>query len=202
MKRKIKYMILSIMSIFIIFSSNIVYAVEEKDEYIKEYKDNIYHMSKMMRCIPKTGDINLDYLYEIAMLSEGEVEFSQAYIKYASCNEVKNLAEGYIERETAAINNIKSIIEKLKDNPEKNEEEEYLKIYNDELNNMICKFQKVELTENIDTNYLKCISVHHKGVIAITEEFLKLSENSEVKEIAQKLSNEMKNDFNAINKLL
>ena len=161
-------------------------------------------MAKIMRCIPKTGDLSLDYLYEMDFLSEGEVSFSKSYIKYSTNKEVKNMAEKYIERESAAIENIRTIIEKLKDNPEvnKSEEEKYLNIYNEVLNSMMCRFQKVQLTEDINADFLKFILIHHDGVIELTEEFYNMSSNSEVKEAAVKILNEMKSELIMINKYI
>ena len=203
-KKRIKTIMILIISIFIVFSFNIANAYDKKQDYAKEYKENIYNMAKIMRCIPKTGDISLDYLYEMALLSEAEVDFSEAYVKYASNEEIKKIAQVYVEREGAALENMKAVIERLKNNLKKNEEveENYLKVYNEVLNEMICKFQKVELTEDINIDFLKFIVIHHNGVIRLTEEFLKVSNNYEIKEIANKLNDEMKNDINIINKYI
>ncbi|MCR4943979.1 MAG: DUF305 domain-containing protein [Clostridium sp.] len=204
MNRKGRFLILIISMIMLFISGSNAYGREDIEDYIKEYKSSIYHMSKMIRCIPKSGDLNLDYLYEIAMLSEGEIEFSKAYVNHANCYKVKGVAEGYIERETSYINNIKSVIENLKDNVEKNEEleEKYLEVFDINLNKMIDDFQKVEISENIDDNFLSFISIHHNGIIDITEEFLKLSDNKEVRDIANKVSNDMKNDLKVIKEVL
>lgn len=203
MKRLYKTIIFFV-GIFYLLNSTVVNALDKKDDYIKEYKDSIYNMAKIMRCIPKTGDLSLDYLYEMDFLSEGEVSFSKSYIKYSTNKEVKNMAEKYIERESAAIENIRTIIEKLKDNPEvnKSEEEKYLNIYNEVLNSMMCRFQKVQLTEDINADFLKFILIHHDGVIELTEEFYNMSSNSEVKEAAVKILNEMKSDLIMINKYI
>ncbi len=203
MKRLYKTIIFFV-GIFYLLNSTVVNAIDKKDDYIKEYKDSIYNMAKIMRCIPKTGDLSLDYLYEMDFLSEGEVSFSKSYIKYSTNKEVKNMAEKYIERESAAIENIRTIIEKLKDNPEvnKSEEEKYLNIYNEVLNSMMCRFQKVQLTEDINADFLKFILIHHDGVIELTEEFYNMSSNSEVKEAAVKILNEMKSDLIMINKYI
>ena len=204
MKRIYKSVIAFFISILCVFNSSVTYAFDRKDDYIKEYKDNIYNMAKIMRCIPKTGDLNLDYLYEMDFLSEGEVSFSKAYIKYSTADEVKDMAQKYIERESAAIENIRTIIEKLKDAPDvdKSEEEKYLNIYNEVLNGMMCRFQKVELTEDINADFLKFILIHHNGVIELTEEFCNMSSNPEVKEVAYKILNEMKSDLIVINKYI
>lgn len=204
MKRIYKSVIAFFISILCVFNSSVTNAFDRKDDYIKEYKDNIYNMAKIMRCIPKTGDLNLDYLYEMDFLSEGEVSFSKAYIKYSTADEVKNMAQKYIERESAAIENIRTIIEKLKDAPDvdKSEEEKYLNIYNEVLNGMMCRFQKVELTEDINADFLRVILIHHNGVIELTEEFCNMSSNPEVKEVAYKILNEMKSDLILINKYI
>lgn len=204
MKKIYKLVIAFFISILCVFNSSMVNAFDKKDEYIKEYKDNIYNMAKIMRCIPKTGDLNLDYLYEMDFISEGEVNFSKAYIKYSTVDEVKNMAQKYIERESAAIENIRTIIERLKDDPEvdKAEEEKYLSIYNEVLNSMMCRFQKVELTEDINADFLRFILIHHNGVIELTEEFCNMSNNAEVKEVANKILNEMKSDLIVINKYI
>lgn len=204
MKRIYKSVIAFFISILCVFNSSVTNAFDRKDDYIKEYKDNIYNMAKIMRCIPKTGDLNLDYLYEMDFLSEGEMSFSKAYIKYSTADEVKDMAQKYIERESAAIENIRTIIEKLKDAPDvdKSEEEKYLNIYNEVLNGMMCRFQKVELTEDINADFLKFILIHHNGVIELTEEFCNMSSNPEVKEVAYKILNEMKSDLIVINKYI
>ena len=204
MKRIYKSVIAFFISILCVFNSSVTNAFDRKDDYIKEYKDNIYNMAKIMRCIPKTGDLNLDYLYEMDFLSEGEVSFSKAYIKYSTADEVKNMAQKYIERESAAIENIRTIIEKLKDAPDvdKSEEEKYLNIYNEVLNGMMCRFQKVELREDINADFLRFILIHHNGVIELTEEFCNMSSNPEVKEVAYKILNEMKSDLILINKYI
>ena len=92
MRRKGRHLISIVISLIMLFiSTSRVYGVEGIDDYIKEYKSSIYRISKMIRCIPKTGDMNLDYLYEMAFLSEGEIEFSKAYIEHSNSYKVKQV---------------------------------------------------------------------------------------------------------------
>lgn len=203
---RVRHKFILILTIVIIYfcRSSIIKGFDNNDNYIKEYKDSIYGIAKMMRCIPSTGDLDLDYLYQMDFFCEGEVNFSNAYIGYATNDDIKNIAKKCIEREGIQIEKIKSLIEKNKDNLQvnKEEEEKYLKIYNQILSNMMCSFQKVELTEDINVDYLRFILIHHNGVIEITEKFLDISDNKEVTEIAQKILNEMKQDVDMISKYI
>ena len=49
---------------------------------------------------------------------------------------------------------------------------------------------------------LRFILIHHNGVIELTEEFCNMSNNAEVKEVANKILNEMKSDLIVINKYI
>lgn len=206
MKKYFYKIIVIMLGVFILISPSIVKASEEKsmDDYLQEYKEKVYSMVKTMKCIPKTGDVNLDYLYQIALLSEEEIEVCNIYVKYSSNEEVKKLAKSYIEKESSNVDNIKALIESLKDRCTRNDEkeEEYLKFYDKELNKKICKFQKMEWSDNLESNFLKVVMSHHDVVIKISDKYLSIGDNLEVKRIAEKVNSEMKRDIEDINKYI
>lgn len=160
----------------------------KKRDYIKEYNDAINTMKKGMLGIVTTGDINLDYLYGMIIHHQGAIDMSQKFLKCGGQNsQVKQLAENIINAQIDSIIKMNAIIENLSKSPTIDEakEESYLKEYNEALNNMMDEFSKIELSGNIDRDFLQGMIVHHQGAIDIVNAILKYSNNDDVKTIAE-----------------
>ena len=133
MKKILKKVYMLLIMCMMISSYNIVFANDDyEDEYLKEYKSIIDTMGKSMSDAPKTGNMNLDYLYEMIPHHQGAIDMSKNLLNYGGNNsEVKKIAESIIKSQTDEIESMKNMIKKLEsqNKVDKVKEADYLEEY-------------------------------------------------------------------------
>ncbi|WP_042273905.1 DUF305 domain-containing protein [[Clostridium] dakarense] len=177
----------------------------KKRDYIKVYNDTINKMNKGMSGIVTTGDINLDYLYGMIIHHQGAIEMSENLLKYEGQNsQVKQLAENIINAQIDSIIKMNAMIDDLSKSPviDETKEESYLKEYNKALKNMMDRFSKLELSENIDRNFLQGMIIHHQGAIDIVNAVLKYSDNDDIKAMAKEEAKSQEPQIDEMKKII
>lgn len=206
MFKYLKRILMLIMASIMMMGNTFVLAKEEnkEGEYIQNRTNVINDMAKAMTNAEKTGDITIDYLYETIAHYEGTINMSKNYLKYSKDKEVKKIAESIVKDETTSIEEMKNIIETLKEDIKEDKEKEakYIKEYNLIFKNTMCKFQKLKTTKNVDKDFLKEITIQHECSMKMNELVTKTTENDEVKEIATKESEGQSAQLEKINKCM
>lgn len=164
----------------------------QEEKYLNEYNKAIKNMEDNMLNVTKTGNIDLDYLYEMIVHHQGAIDMSNNLLKYGGQNhDVKKIAEKIIFSQTASIERMNMMIDTLNKNPIKDtcKESEYLKEYEAALSEMMKGFASLKPTGNIDKDFLEEMIVHHQGAMNMVKAIQKYSDNNEIKAMAEKESN-------------
>lgn len=168
---------------------NIAEPTEAKQGYNEEYNIIFNNMKKAMNAAPDTGNVNLDFVLEMIPHHEGGINMAKAIVKYGSNPEVKKIAENIITSQSAQI----PIMQKLKTEFEKEkpsskeDSEKYLKVYNEVKDKMFKEMQDVEITDNVNANFLQEMIYHHEGAIGMAKNILKYTKDPELKKLAENI---------------
>ena len=161
----------------------------EKQGYNEEYTTIFNNMMKAMNAAPNTGNVNLDFVLEMIPHHEGGINMAKAIVKYGSNPEVKKIAENIITSQEAQIPIMKQLKAKFeKEKPSsKADSEEYLEEYNKVKDKMFKEMQGVEITNNIDANFLQEMIYHHEGAIGMAKDILKYTKDPELRKLAENI---------------
>lgn len=161
----------------------------EKQGYNEEYTTIFNNMMKAMNAAPNTGNVNLDFVLEMIPHHEGGINMAKAIVKYGSNPEVKKIAENIITSQEAQIPIMKQLKAKFeKEKPSsKADSEEYLEEYNKVKDKMFKEMQGVEITNNVDANFLQEMIYHHEGAIGMAKDILKYTKDPELRKLAENI---------------
>lgn len=146
-------------------------------------------MKKAINAAANTGNVNLDFVLEMIPHHEGGINMAKAIVKYGSNPEVKKIAENIITSQSAQIpimQELKIKFEKEKPSS-KADSEKYIKEYDKVKNSMFRKMQDVEITDNVDVNFLQEMIYHHEGAIGMAKNILKYTKDPELKKLAENI---------------
>lgn len=161
----------------------------QKQGYNEEYTTIFNNMMKAMNAAPNTGNVNLDFVLEMIPHHEGGINMAKAIVKYGSNPEVKKIAENIITSQEAQIpimQQLKAKFEKEKPSS-KADSEKYLEEYNKVKDKMFKEMQGVEITNNVDANFLQEMIYHHEGAIGMAKDILKYTKDPELRKLAENI---------------
>lgn len=162
----------------------------ENQGYNEEYTTIFNNMMKAMNAAPNTGNVNLDFVLEMIPHHEGGINMAKAIVKYGSNPEVKKIAENIITSQEAQIpimQQLKAKFEKEKPSS-KADSEKYLEEYNKVKDKMFKEMQGVEITNNVDANFLQEMIYHHEGAIGMAKDILKYTKDPELRKLAENIA--------------
>lgn len=168
---------------------NIVEPTESKQGYNEEYKIIFNNMKKAMSATPSTENVNLDFVLEMMPHHESGINMAKAIVKYGSNPKVKKIAENIITSQSAEIpimQQLKTKFEKEKPS-NKADLEKYIKEYDKVKNTMFKEMENVEITDNVDVNFLQEMISHHEGAIGMVNNILKYTKDPELKKLAENI---------------
>ena len=161
----------------------------EKQGYNEEYTTIFNNMMKAMNAAPNTRNVNLDFVLEMIPHHEGGINMAKAIVKYGSNPEVKKIAENIItsqESQIPIMQQLKAKFEKEKPSS-KADSEKYLEEYNKVNDKMFKAMQGVEITNNVDANFLQEMIYHHEGAIGMAKDILKYTKDPELRKLAENI---------------
>lgn len=168
---------------------NIDRPTEAKQGYNEEYKIIFNNMKKAMNAAPNTENVNLDFVLEMIPHHEGGINMAKAIVRYGSNPEVKKIAENIITSQSAQIpimQQLKAKFEKEKPS-NKADLEKYIKAYDKVKDTMFKEMEDVEITDNVDVNFLQEMIYHHEGAIGMANNILKYTKDPELKKLAENI---------------
>lgn len=176
-----------------ITSNSFIFAESNEEIYLKEEKVIIESLESNMSYAPHTGNVNLDYLYQMIQHHKCALDMAKNLLNNGGENEeVSQIAKNIIKNQTISIASMENLMKNLIENltQDKAREEKYLKEYEKIVKVMMCGFENLKPTGNVDQDFLQSMIVHHQGAIDIVNSIIKYTENDEIKKIAQE---ELKN---------
>ena len=193
MKNSYKKLCAIILVCISLISNNFVFAETNEEIYIKENKLIIENLSTNLSCAPHTGNVNLDYLYQMLQQNKASIDMAKNLLNNngednsENNKEVDQVAKDTIKNETITIASIEDIMKTLIDNltEDKAKENSYMNEYNIILKEMLSNFESLKPTGDINKDLLQTMIVHQESTIKMANSIIKYSDNVDVKKIAQ-----------------
>ena len=116
-------------------SNNFIFAESDEESYLKEDKAITESLGSNMICAPHTGNVNLDYLYQMIHHHKGAIDMAKNLLNNGGENEeVVQIAKDIIKNQTISIASMESLMKTLIENltQDKVREEKYLKEYREQ----------------------------------------------------------------------
>ena len=113
-------------------SNNFIFAESDEESYLKEDKAITESLGSNMIYAPHTGNVNLDYLYQMIQHHKGAIDMAKNLLNNGGENEeVVQIAKDIIKNQTISIASMESLMKTLIENltQDKVREEKYLKEY-------------------------------------------------------------------------
>ena len=162
-----------------------------EENHITNYlEDQTVAMDKMiteMNNISKTGNVAIDFLNGMALHHEVAIAMSESYLKYGGQNaKLKQMAEDIINTQTAEIERMQTMIQKLQTEEKKDEtkEEEYLNAYHQIIDEYMPSHSTSTPT-TVDEAFAEGMIKHHEMAVQMAETVLQYTDNEEVRHMAQ-----------------
>lgn len=176
-----------------LISSKFVFAETNEEIYMKENKLIIENLSTNLSCAPQTGNVNLDYLYQMLQQNKGAIDMAKNLLNNngednsENNKEVDQIAKDTIKNESITIATIEDIMKTLIDNltEDKVKESSYIKEYNIILKEMLLNFKNLKPTGDINKDFLQTMIIHQEAIIKMANSIIKYTDNVDVKNIAQ-----------------
>lgn len=176
-----------------LISSKFVFAETNEEIYMKENKLIIQNLSTNLSCAPQTGNVNLDYLYQMLQQNKGAIDMAKNLLNNngednsENNKEVDQIAKDTIKNESITIATIEDIMKTLIDNltEDKVKESSYIKEYNIILKEMLLNFKNLKPTGDINKDFLQTMIIHQEAIIKMANSIIKYTDNVDVKNIAQ-----------------
>ena len=169
-------------------SNNFIFAESNEESYLKENKAITESLGTNMIYAPHTGNVNLDYLYQMIQHHKGAIDMAKNLLNNGGENEeVVQIAKDIIKNQTIRIASMESLMKTLIENltQDKVREEKYLKEYEKIVKEMMCGLENLKPTGNVDKDFLQSMIVHHQGAIDMVNSIIKYTDNTEIKKMAE-----------------
>ena len=169
-------------------SNNFIFAESNEESYLKENKAITESLGTNMIYTPHTGNVNLDYLYQMIQHHKGAIDMAKNLLNNGGENEeVVQIAKDIIKNQTISIASMESLMKTLIENltQDKVREEKYLKDYEKIVKEMMCGLENLKPTGNVDKDFLQSMIVHHQGAIDMVNSIIKYTDNAEIKKMAE-----------------
>ena len=114
-------------------SNNFIFAESDEESYLKEDKAITESLGSNMIYAPHTGNVNLNYLYQMIQHHKGAIDMAKNLLNNGGENEeVVQIAKDIIKNQTISIASMESLMKTLIENltQDKVREEKYLKDLN------------------------------------------------------------------------
>lgn len=192
--KKVLKKIFVLMTICIsVASNNFIFAESNDEIYLKEYKAIIESLGSNMIYAPHTGNVNLDYLYQMIQHHKSAIDMAKNLLNNGGENEeVSQIAKDIIKNQTISIASMENLMKTLIENltQDKIKEEKYLKEYEKIVKEMMSGLENLKPTDNVDKNFLQSMIVYYQGAICMANSIIKYTDNGEIKKIAEELKNQ------------
>ena len=127
-------------------SNNFIFAESDEESYLKEDKAITESLGSNMIYAPHTGNVNLDYLYQMIQHHKGAIDMAKNLLNNGGENEeVVQIAKDIIKNQTISIASMESLMKTLIENltQDKVREEKYLKDYEKTKDYLILNINKI-----------------------------------------------------------
>lgn len=160
---------------------------EAQSTYFEAYIRIVHTMKREMEEAPKTGDVSIDFLYEMVPHHKAAIQMSQSVLEFSQNPKIRKLAEAIIHEQTIGIEKMQGLLAGIKDYPHINKEKEalYLQASRDIQKQMVQELDAVQPSGHVDKDFLEGMLPHHEGAVKLATNILKHTDHDLLKKIAQ-----------------
>lgn len=181
-----------------------VYADNNEDLYLKEYKMIVESLGENLSYSPKTGNMNLDYLYQMIHHNKSAIDMAKNLLNNDEANkEVDQVAKDIIKNYSIRIAIMEELMNSLIDNLKENKQKEdaYLKEYDTAVKDMISKFESFQSKNNMYKDFLQTMIIYNEGAIGFSNIVVKHTDNMDIKKLAEEIVKNQQLEIDNIKKI-
>lgn len=202
--QKICTLFITLMFIFT-FSTNAYANSDYKErEYLENYTKVLNAIKEEVLSHHKFGDVTADFLEEMIIHNQGASYMSENVLKYGSDKKVREIAKSIIRSQIDTVTEMSAILDIMEENLkiDKSKETEYIKKYDEIIENMLLEMDSTKYTGNIDKHYLKSMNSHKEASLKMIKNILNYTEDKAVKKLIIKIEKSSYKQIKEIKKLL
>lgn len=188
--------VLVVLLIFIIagtiFYDNSRRKPEDEEAHLSSYlieQDNIMNYMLADMNITPSGNAELDFLQGMLVHHQASIDMCQSYLTHGSSRKLKKLAREIIEEQTEEIAEMTTLTNHL---PQTSSDPEAYETFMDDYNNLLNVQQHTShpttTQMTVEEAFAQGIIKHHQMALHLADSIYNLTNNREVKELAQDIS--------------
>ena len=156
--------------------------------YIDRYFTIVDKMGVAMREVAQTDSISEMYIWQNISLISGEVQMSENILSYTTNANIETLAKALIDDGKQAVDDLKEMLDYCTNC--KNEDRDvnlYQRRFAVILENSVSNMNNINLTNNIELDYLNGLIAHHEGAIGMAKNLLNYEVCENIRAYAENL---------------
>lgn len=141
--------------------------------YIDRYFAIVNEMSEAMRGVEPSDSISEMYIAQMLAHNSGAVNMSENILTYTTNANIETLAKSIVKYQSEAIETLSAMKEECSNC--KNEERDvnlYQRRFSVLLENMLMGMNNINVSNNIDVDFLSGLIAHHEGAINMAKNVL------------------------------
>lgn len=183
--------------LLMLFSLFSVSTCKQNDEdEIQKTNHSMSIDNELMKTIDKTnatlnnakmnGDFDYDFAYLMIMHHQMAIDMSKVQIEKGSDQTIVNMAKGIVAAQEIEIREMQEFIKK-NIIPVKNNEISNSAVIATEMKSMMSKMHEINLTQNIDKDYVAMMIPHHETAIAMSKMQIKFGTQNDLIQLSKNI---------------
>lgn len=162
---------------------------------------DLMHSPMMCTSWVESGNIDQDFVYNMIPHHKGAILSSEAILKITKNPKVKKIAIQIAEGQKKEIKEFYALLKQLP-KAEAKDYESFAKKAKEDMNKMMEEMASVRPSGDTDKDFLTAMISHHQGAIDAAKQILDLTNNSNIKKVAQHIIKEQEKEIKEIKEAL
>lgn len=145
------------------------------------------------------GDFDYDFANLMIMHHQMAIDMSKVEIQKGSDQNIKNIANGIIVAQEIEIREMQEFLKKYKVPVSKNQTSNSSKIAT-EMKSMMQKMNEVDMTQNIDKDYVAMMIPHHQSAVIMAKQQLQFGTQNDLVTLAKNIIEDQNYEIEAFKK--
>ena len=170
--------------------------------YIDRYFAIVDEIAENLNAV-EGNNISELFIRQMLALHEGGLKMSENILNYTTNSNIENLAKTFVDGSNKSIEKLNDMLENYVDCD--NDERDLMlckRRYNSIFNNMMNGMNGINVTNNLDIDFLSGMIPHHEGEIAVAKNVLGYDICDDVKDFAELLITTHEVELNQMKHLL
>lgn len=166
-------------------------------------KGSMDKMMQDMHQMTMTGNMAADFAMMMKSHHEGGIAMAKEELRSGTDDELKQIAQKIIDKQTSEVNELQSYIDSRK-NPEKNydpaKKDEGFGKHMSENMNMMMNMPKIEAGASVDKQFAQMMIAHHQSGIHMAEGYVQYGKDQALLTMAKKMIEDEKKEIEELKK--